>query len=198
MSSGRKGTIAPTPQPSPETPGFTGWKSYEGAVYGYTISYPDDWSVNNRASERWRSETADLEDPPWDDVFLNPPVDGDEIGLFVFQLPAPAGADLSSWDGFVDAVTALCAEDDDHFHCVGDRVVTRMCLGSEACQPVALVKDMPRAFLGDPETDNITFIGIGRVDNFPAAARYGGTEMLLKSILDQLGVREPAPGETPN
>jgi len=39
---------------------------------------------------------------------------------------------------------------------------------------------------------------IGRPDDFPAAARYGGTVALLKAILAQVDIRAPLPGETPH
>ena len=198
-------TVAPTPRPSEVAPGITGWKTYTSAVYDYTISYPEDWSVVARATRIWQPGDAG-EAPSWD-IFLNPEaVDGDGIVFQALQFRGPAGADLGSWDGLLAALTEMCAKPDEFvfntFSCPSDVVEasTRMCLGSAGCQPVALIhnNDLPRALFGDPETGIFTFILVGRVDDFPAAARYGGTVMLLKSILSQLGVREPRPEETPN
>ena len=198
-------TAAPTPEPTAEpsfvAPGITGWKTYTSAVYGYTISYPEDWSVAARATQKW--QPGESEDAPSRDVFLNPDaVDGDQIVFEALQFPGPAGADLGSWDGLLAALTEMCAKPAKFFAetpCPSEGV-TRMCLGSSGCQPVAFVhdNDLPRALFGDPETGIFTYILVGRVDDFPAASRYGGTVMLLKSILGELGVREPQPGETPN
>ena len=197
-------TAAPTPEPTAEpsfvAPGITGWKTYTSAVYGYTISYPEDWSVTARATQKW--QPGESEDAPSGDVFLNPEaVDGDGIVFEALQFPGPAGADLGSWDGLLAALTEMCAKPAEFYAetpCPSEGV-TRMCLGNSGCQPVAFVhdNDLPRALFGDPETGTFTYILVGRVDDFPAAARYGGTVTLLKSILSQLGVREPQPGETP-
>ena len=201
-------TVAPTPGCSEVAPGICGWKTYTSAVYGYTISYPEDWSVAERATQKW--QPGEPEDAPSSDVFFNNAPEGvrDDSMVFVaLQFPAPARADLGSWDGLLAAMTEMCAKPAKFFfntdHCPSGSLVqasTRMCLGSAGCQPVAFVhdNDLPRALFGDPETGTFTYILVGRMDDFPAAARYGGTVMLLKSILGQLGVREPQPGETPN
>lgn len=196
----------PTAAPTANTPGISGWKTYTSAAYGYTISYPDDWTVVARATRKWQPGDAE-EAPSWD-IFLNPEaVDGDSMVFQALQFPAPAGADLRSWDGLLAALEEMCAKPGEFFlnadRCPSGSVAeasTRMCLGSTGCQPVALVheRDLPRALFGDPVTGALTYVLVGRVDDFPAAARYGGTVMLLKSILSQLGVREPGPEETPN
>ena len=195
---GSQKTPAPTPAPTPNTPGITGWKTYSSAVYGYTISYPEDWSVVARATARWQPGAA--EEGPWRDIFFNNAPEGARDTSMVFeaaQFPAPAEVDLSSWDGLLTAFGETCVYLDT---CTSGPVVqasTRLCMGSAGCRPVAVVhdNDLPRAVFGDPETGQVTYIRIGRVDDFPGAARYGGTVMLLKSILSQMGVREPQPGE---
>ncbi|HET9851222.1 MAG TPA: hypothetical protein VFP56_01795 [Candidatus Limnocylindrales bacterium] len=199
-------TTGPTAEPTPGcaevAPGICGWKTYTSPVYGYTISYPDDWSVADRATQRW--EPGEPEDAPSTDVFFNNAPEGVRDNSMVFvavQFPAPAGADLGSWEGLEAALMEMCARPAEFFYgtygtCPSE-AVTRMCLGSPGCQPVALVPDttLQHAFFGDPETGIVTYLHVGRADDFPAAARYGGTVMLLKSILSQLGVREPRPGE---
>ncbi len=194
-------TVAPTPRCSQVAPGICGWKTYTSAVYGYTISYPEDWVVADRATQKWRP--GEPEDAPSSDVFFNnaPPADDDDsMVFFALQIPAPPGADLVSWDGLLAALTEMCAEPAafNFDSCPSDTVVTRMCLGAE-CLPVAFLNDdgFPRAVFGGPDTGVVTYIGMGRADDFPAAARYGGTVTLLKSILGELDIREPQPGETP-
>lgn len=199
-------TAAPTPEPTAEptfvAPGITGWKTYTSAVYGYTISYPEDWSVVDRATQKW--QPGEPEDAPSSDVFFNnvPEAENDDSMVFVaLQFPAPAGADLGSWDGLLAALTEMCAKPAEFYAetpCPSEGV-TPMCLGSSGCQPVAFVhnNDLPRALFGDPETGIFTYILMGREDDFAAAARYGGTVTLLKSLLGELDIREPQPGETP-
>lgn len=194
-------TVAPTPRPSEVAPGILGWKTYTSAVYDYTISYPDDWSVAARATEKWQPGAS--EDDPFWDIFLNPEaIDGDSMVFQALQFSAPDGADLASWDGLLTALTEMCANPEEFYDetpCPSEGM-TLMCLGSPGCQPVAFVYDtgLPQALFGDPGTGTVTYILVGRPDNFPAAARYGGSVMLMKSILSQLGIREPRPGETPN
>jgi hypothetical protein len=194
-------TVAPTAEPSPApsfvAPGITGWKTYTSAVYDYTISYPEDWYVGDRATQKW--QPGDAEDAPSNDVFADA---GDEIAFLALQFPAPAGADLGSWDGLLAAMTQMCAKPTEfgYGECSSDDVVRSMCLESVGCDPVAFMQNdgFPRALFGDPETGILTYISMGRRDDFPAAARYGGTATLLKSILGELGIRELRPGETPN
>ena len=193
-------TVAATPGCSEVAPGICGWKTYTSAVYGYTISYPDDWVVADRATQKW--EPGEPEDAPSSDVFFNnaaPAVNDESMVFFALQIPAPAGADLATWDGLLVALTEMCANpaESNFDSCPSDTVVTRMCLGAE-CQPVAFLSDdgFPRAVFGGPDRGVITYIGMGRADDFPSAARYGGTVTLLKSILGELDIREAQPSET--
>jgi len=203
---------APTPSPTPTpvasaapsappslAPGISGWKPYTSAAYGYTMSYPQGWYVAGRASHKWEpGEPGTEEAAPFWDIFAND--DGDGTVMLVAQVPAPAGADLESWDGLHAVHRELCDEPT-IAHCPPDYTQTRMCLGEQDCAPaiIALNGDQtPAALIGDPEKGLITLFVMGRADNFPAAARYGGTTTLLKSILTQLDVRDPQPGETPH
>ena len=193
-------TTLPTAASSFVAPGITGWKTYTSAVYDYTISYPDDWSMATPANRKWQPGASDQ--GVVDEFVNDEAIDGDGIAFFAIQFPGPADADLNSWDGLLAALTEMCAEPAEFFEvpCPRDHVMTQMCLGT-GCLPVALAvaeDQPPRALFGDPETGLVTYVVMGRLDDFPAAARYGGTVMLLKSILSQLGVREPGPGEASN
>ena len=194
-------TIAPTPRPSEVAKGIFSWKTYTSALYGYTISYPEDWSIADRATRKWQPREND--EGTVDTFVNNEVVDGGSIAYFALQFPAPAGADLGSWHGLLAAMTEMCAKPADFYFnaCPIESQLTRLCLGSLGCQPVAIVHytgEQPRALFGDPDTGIFTYIQAGRDDDFPAAARYGGTVMLLKEILGEMGVREPRPGESPN
>ncbi len=196
-------TAAPTPQPTFDPSDPAAWTPYTSAVYGYTIAYPSDWSLHSAATHKWQPGEPIVEDGwPWADVFANPEtVDGDEIGLSVTQVPAPAGADLGSWDGLEAALGELCAEPTLN-GCPSDDPPTELCLTGQGCRAAIIVLSgeelAPTAAFGDPETGTITLFAMGRPDDFPAAARYGGTIALLKAILAQVDVREPQPGETPH
>ena len=199
-------TAASTPQPSFDPTDPSAWTTYTSAVYGFTMAYPSDWSVAAPAQHKWQvGEPAVPDAWPWADVFVNPEeVDGDSIGLWVWQVPAPAGADLDTWEGLQAVLLEIC-EVPTFGPCEMDTQETSapMCVGRQECQPALVVlmgteELLPFGFFGDPETGTITVFNIGRPDDFPAAARYGGTVALLKAILAQVDVRVPQPGETPH
>ena len=196
-------SAAPSAPPSLVAPGISGWTPYTSAVYGFTMSYPSDWSVASPASHKWQpGEPANEDSTPWADIFLNDrDIDGDDIVMVVSQVPAPTGADLESWEGLHAVHLELCDEPT-MAACPADYTPTPMCVGEQDCAPaiIALIGDdpMPVALIGDPEKGIVTVIQMGRVDSFPAAGRYGGTVQLLKSIMTQLNVRDPQPGETPH
>jgi hypothetical protein len=204
-ASGVGAAPTPTPTPTPVTPGITGWTPYTSPIYGYTISYPSDWSVSAQANHKWQpGETEDEDWPTWADIFVNnEEVDGDSIAMSVNQVPAPPNADLESWDGLYAAHQQLCDEPTMKA-CPADYTPTPLCVGEQVCAPalLALIRidgdPFPAALIGDPEKGSIMVIQMGRVDSFPAAARYGGSTALLNSILSQMDVRDPLPGETPH
>ena len=206
---------APTPSPTPTTvasaapsappsfvaPGITGWTPYTSAVYGFTMSYPSDWSVADPATHKWQpGEPAAEQDASYADTFAGA-MDADGILIIAFQVPAPTGADLESWEGLHAAHQELCDEPSIPA-CPADYTPTPMCVGQQVCAPAIIALNsedpMPAALIGDPENGIITVIWIARVDSFPGAERYGGTVQLLNSVLTQLDVRDPQPGETPH
>lgn len=203
-------TTAPTAAPTATPPAIPGWTTYDSAVYGFTMAYPSDWKVEAPAEHKWQTdEPAVVDGWPWADAFASP--DG-EIGMWVFQVPAPAGSDLDTWHGLTAAFGDVCEVPSFgpcNFQRVDDRDPTTlfdMCLGQQECKPALLVlkgddglspSGDPWGVLSDPDTNTITFFQMGRPDDFPQAAKYGGTVALLKAILAQVDVREPEPGETP-
>jgi hypothetical protein len=199
---------APTPSPTPTpvasaapslAPGISGWKPYTSAAYGFTMSYPSDWDVAGRATHKWQpGEPGTAEDASFWDSFAND--DGDGTLMLVAQVPAPSGADLESWEGLHAVHRQLCDEPTIPA-CPAEYTPTSLCSGQD-CAPAILALNgddpMPVALIGDPEKGIVTVIWIGRVDSFPTAAKYGGTVQLLKSVLTQMDVRDPQPGETPH
>ena len=199
-------SAAPSAPPSLVAPGISGWTPYTSAAYDFTMSYPSDWSVAASASHKWQPGEPDTEDStPWADIFVNDEaIDGDGVIMVMFQVPAPTGADLESWEGLDAVHQELCDEPTmaSSVACPADYTPTPMCVGEQDCAPAVIHMSgddpMPVAFIGDPEKGIVTVIYIARVDSFPAARRYGGTVQLLKSVLTQLDVRDPQPGETPH
>jgi hypothetical protein len=196
---------SPSPSPTPTLPpGITGWTTYTSAVYGFTMAYPSDWSVYAPATEKWPPDDPVVDEAtPWADVFVNPEdLDGDSIGMWVHQMPAPTGADLASWEGLQAVIQEVCDRPGFSYPCESVAEPTPMCFGQQECRPAIIVSVSDErtvsAFFGDPETGVVTVFAMGRQDDFPGAARYGGTVALLKAILAQVDVREPKPGETPH
>jgi hypothetical protein len=202
-------TAAPTPQPTFDPADPSAWTTYTSAVYGFTMAYPSDWSVDAPATHKWQPGEPAVPDAwPWADIFLNSEeVDGDSIGMAVWQAPAPARADLSTWEGLQAAFIDVC-EGPSFGTCEFELInsvnyPTRMCLGQQECRPALIIpvgieEAEPNGVFGDPETGLITVFQMGRPDDFPAAARYGGTIALLKAILAEVDVRPPQPDETPH
>ena len=79
-------------------------------------------------------------------------------------------------------------------------VAVPMCVGRVACLPAVLVplSDSTQAVIADSETGLVTVLSLARPDSFPAAARYGGSVQLLKSILTTMDVWTPEPGQIPS
>jgi hypothetical protein len=196
-------TPAVTPQPTFDPTGAE-WPTYTSAVYGFTMKYPTDWSVYAPATETWPPDEPVVDEAtPWAEIFVNPEdVDGDSIGMWVHQMPAPTGADLASWEGLQAVIQELCDRPGFSYPCESVAEPTPMCFGQQECRPAIIVSVSDErtvsAFFGDPETGVVTVFAMGRQDDFPGAARYGGTVALLKAILAQVDVREPKPGETPH
>jgi hypothetical protein len=203
---GSQPSSAPTVAPSPTLPpGITGWKDYTSAVYGFTMRYPSTWSVHEPAAVAWEPGMTHSSETNWTDIITNDEsVDGDSIAMWVWQFPAPEGADLDSWDGLRAAYLEVCASGalTGATSCDVVSEPLRLCRGTQECQPAIIqvlgtTEPSPDGFFGDSQAGTITVFSMGRPDSFEASARYGGTIALLKAILGQVDVREPRPGETP-
>jgi hypothetical protein len=187
-------TTAPTPRPSEVALGVTAWTTYTSAVYGITFGYPDGWTLYGAATRMWQEGDQHSDSAVNSDHFVNPEVrDGDQIALAVRQRAAGTGADIASREGLAAWFEAnQCNDEIDACESVSDLAVP-MCVGKAACLPAVLMplSDSTQALFADPETDLVTVVSLGRPDDFPAAARYGGTVQLLKSILTTMDVWDP-------
>jgi hypothetical protein len=192
---------AATPAPSEIAPGITGFTRYTSRVYGLTFGYPDGWSLGAAATRKWQEGDQLLSEAPNSDWFENPAGrDGDDIAFAVLQRPAGSGADVTSREGLTRWFQAnSCDDQTDACETVPD-VAVPMCVGKAACLPAILVplSDSTQAVFADAETGLVTIVSLGRPDDLPAAARYGGGVQLLKSILTTMDVWAPAPGQLPS
>ena len=199
---------APTAAPT-VPPGITEWTMYTSAVHRFTVGYPADWSVNAPATREWRpGDRIDVDAWPYADTFIGPGDGDDTIGLFLWEMPAGDGVDVDSVDDLKAWAQRFCSD-------VGasscDQFTQRavpMChnVGGDSCRAAILVPtdEEQYAFFGDwlsmmftNSPDRITVVVIGREDDFPSAARYGGSVELLKSILTTMDVWTPGQEQYP-
>ena len=129
-------SVAPSAPPSFVAPGITGWTPYTSAVYGFTMSYPSDWEVAGPATHKWQPGEPDIEDATFADAFAGA-MDADGILIIAFQVPAPTGADLESWEGLHAAHQELCDEPTIP-GCPADYTPVPMCVGQQDCAPAII------------------------------------------------------------
>jgi len=193
-------TVVPTAAPT-LPPGITGWKTFTSAVYGFTISYPDDWFVFERAKDPWPAGPPDDENGFADKFTSGGPSSQDEIGLLVWQMPAPEGLYVGSDEGRLNTSFATLCDSLGYESCGVLIPPKKLCLG-----PLGLVEtqqgcvrtlvgsighqgeENPHAFVVDPKTNVATVFWIAREAGFPAAERYGGVTDLLMAIVSQFNV----------
>jgi hypothetical protein len=189
-----------TPGASEVAPGITGWTTYTTAIYGKTFGYPNDWHQDAAATRAWKPGDSTSVDSTWDFAYTFASPDGaDQIGLWVWEMAAGSGADITSHQGLTAWAQAnVCDEAIDACATVPD-VAVPMCIARDSCRPAVIVplSDSTTAFLADTENGVVTIFSLGRRDGFPGAARYGGSVQLLKSILTTMDVFTPRPGQIP-
>ncbi len=111
----------------------------------------------------------------------------------MWQQPAGAGADITSRDGLAAWVRA----NDPDLDLQG---AIPLCVGKTACGPAIMVPEAGStipAYIADPDAGLVTIVRLGRTDDHPSTARFGGGIQLLKSILTTIDVYEPEPGQIP-
>jgi len=108
---------------------------------------------------------------------------------------AGSGADLTSHDGLAEWVAANDRE---------PHGIIPLCVDKAACAPAILLAgsdtnpdDTIPAYIADPDAGTVTIVLLGRSDDHPTTARYGGGIQLLRSILTTFDVWTPEPGQIP-
>jgi hypothetical protein len=206
------GVPSPTPTPAPEislTPGIPEWLPYTSAVHGIDLGLPADWS-SIPATRTWQAGDAfpaDAAEMPFADIFVGPGEGDDSVGFFVWDMPTEEGADLGSWEGLMAVADTLCTEivrpscEDFTQRAVpmcnrdGGRECEAAIIVPTAGAQYAFFRTWGAAMLS---MDEVTVVVVGREDDHPSVARYGGSEALLKSILTRMDVVPPRPGQVPD
>jgi hypothetical protein len=188
------------PAPTEAARGITPLTTYTSAIYGTTLSYPADWSVKARAARKTQSGDAfPANELPYADTFASPGEAGAQVGLIVWQTHIDVftgTADLKALAGkfCVEVVASSC------------ETFTQRAVpldfnngGDGGCAILVPTADRQYAFLSDQSscaitegTSWITVVVIDREDEFPSAARYGGSVELLRSIVATMKVWRPA------
>jgi len=210
---GARVTPAPTPAPTaaPTTapsfpPGITGWTSYTSKVHGFTLGYPDDWTLEWAATREWQAGDTifDAAKAQFADVFAAP--EKETVGLFVWEMPAGEGADVESLGGLKAWATTFCNDAIAESCAAFAQQAVPMCLnvGGDSCRAAILVPTATGQFaffvnwgtaLLTTSPDRVRVVTVAREDSFPSAARYGGSVALLKAILTTMDVWTP--GQVP-
>jgi hypothetical protein len=192
-----------SPAPTQVAPGIMYWNGYTSHAYNMIFGYPDDWTLDHAATRAWRRGDQAKDSSLYSEGFMNPESrDGDQIALGVWQMTPGSAADVTSREGLAAWFEAhLCDDHIEKCETVPD-VAVPMCVGKTACRPAILVplSDSTQAILGGdigPKDGQITIVSLGRANAFPAAARYGGSVQLLKSILTTMDVWTPQSGQVP-
>ena len=191
-------TASPTPESSYVAPGITGWTPYTSEVHGFTMGYPEDWLAYAPATRQWQAgDRVAQGDVAYADVFVSPVPD--ELGVWVWEMPAGAGADIASFEGLKTWATSFCS-DAIRLGCDAfTQSAVPMCLDAsgDACRSAILVPSVEEQFAFIPVwtsktlsngPDRVIVVEVGRDEDFPGTARYGGSVELLKSILSTMDV----------
>jgi hypothetical protein len=201
---GSQGMPAPTTPPTArQTSPTAGWTPYTSEVHGFSLSYPAGWSVSSPATRDWRpGDVFPADEWPFADSFVSPGEGDVQIGLFAWEMPAGEGADIESFEGlkawaqiFCNDVVASACET------FTDQAVSMYRGGGCSCPGAILVPTEagPQyAFFNDWSSlilttapDEVRVVVIGRPDSFPAAAPYGGSVELLRTVLTTMDVWTP-------
>ena len=191
-------TQAPTTRQSFVARGITDWQTFGSAIYGDTLTrYPAGWSVRVPATRPWR--VGDVFPPasgdmPFADTFVSPGRGDVQIGLIAWSMPVDA-ANIETTDGLKAWVETFCAEVASSCDGFTQRAIPWAWDHGNYYTSAILVPtpEHQYAFLADcgsclipGATDRVTIVIVAREDGFPAAASYGGSFELLKSVIATL------------
>jgi hypothetical protein len=179
--------------------GATAWTTYTSAIYGTRLGYPSDWSVRAPATRNWQAGDAfPADELPYADTFVSPGEKDAQIGLAVWQMHIDVftgTADLNHLTG------KFCAQ----VVASGCETFTQRAIPLDfnngnhgGCAILVPTADQQYAFLADRNdcliteaTSWITVVVVNQRDDFPPAARYGGSVGLLKSVVTTMNVWRP-------
>lgn len=178
-------TIAPTIPPT------TGWQTYLSETYGFSISFPDDWTVVAQAERPWQPGDGQIQDAPNAELFASP--GSDTIGMSALKMPVGTWGDVGTDDGLVAWAQAFC-DDDGNAWCseVPERAQV-ICIKPQnsdgTCPRRALLlptANVQYAFTPESFTSGVSrviVVIVGRPDDFVSTRQYGGSVQLLRAVM---------------
>lgn len=198
-------TPIPTPVPTEVARGIVAWATYTSAVHGTTFGYPSDWPVRVPATRTWQPNDAfPADELRYADTFASSADADAQIGLIVWQMHIDVftgTADLLALagkfcaqvagevTGFVAASCETFTERAEPLDFTNDN--------QNGCAILVPTADQQYAFLSGSgcviteATSWITVVVVAREEDFPSAARYGGSVELLKSVIATMKVSRP-------
>ena len=197
-------TVAPTPTPSALPSGTAGWMQYTSEVHGFDVGYPEDWTVTTATRDWQAGDEFPADELPYADIFVSPGQGDEQMALLAWEMPAGEGRgdllesvpDLTAWaeafctevgvsscEGFAQQAEPMC------FNAGGDSCRAAILVPTAGAQ-YAFFVDWESAMFTNPAWP-VRVVVVAREDDFPPAARYGGSVELLKSILTTMNVYQP-------
>jgi len=189
-------SAATTPRPTLVPTGYPSWMPYHSIVYEpWTWDFPADWT-DHPATRAWQAGDRLDGDAPYADRFESP--DQESVGLLVWEMPLGNGS-FDTVGGLKAWAASFCATIGAPDCVTFTHDATPMCL-TRLCEAALLVTtpDAQYAFFADRRgvlfadvPQEVRVVVVGRPDEFPAAARYGGSVELLKAVLASMDVWTP-------
>jgi hypothetical protein len=170
--------------------------TYTSAIYGTTLTYPSGWLVTAPATRGWQSDDAfPADELPYADTFASPGDAGARIGLVVWRMHIDVFTETAD-------LKALAAKFCSYVRASSCETFTQGAVplefsngGQGGCALLVPTPERQYAFLSFVDscqitetTSAITIVVVTREDDFPSAARYGGSVELLKHIVATMRV----------
>jgi len=194
-SGGPTSTPTITPSVAPTMPSTAGWNSYQSDVYGFTIGYPQDWTVFGRAERPWQLGDSQVRDAPNVDLFVSPDQDN-TIAMSALKVPVGTWGDDGTDAGLLAWTRAFCRDEGSSWCDQVPDLAQFICIGPEnpdgSCPRRALLVPTPDgqyAFTREvisTGASRIIVVIVGRPDDFVAAQPFGGSVNLLKAVMSTI------------
>lgn len=202
-------TARPTATTSLDTLDPSSWTPYTSTVYGFTMGYPADWHVEQRATRPWTPSDGLGWESPGVDTFAAP--EGD-LAVSVWGVAVDLNPDPAiemSWEDFEAWIETFCTSTKNG-PCTGihDRVVPMCPDGDTECHTGAMIVPFENSVAGFKGGDRggvtvvvdgveVTYwiiVSVWQPDSYPGLAQYGGGTRLIQAYLESMGAQMPSRG----